>query len=132
MTKFDNRGKQNSRFNLGIKMLIKIKKDMSRESVSCIKVLGKMQIIAAGYYNGNVILWDTLLHDYRKFYSDQNTGIYQIEYNIKRNLIFSCGFDHSIYIYDPFIDSHCVQKLVGHNYSINSIACNIDNDEFKI
>ena len=130
MTKFDNRGKQNSRFNLGIKMLIKIKKDMSRESVSCIKVLGKMQIIAAGYYNGNVILWDTLLHDYRKFYSDQNTGIYQIEYNIKRNLIFSCGFDHSIYIYDPFIDSHCVQKLVGHNYSINSIACNIDNDEF--
>ena len=31
MTKFDNRGKQNSRFNLGIKMLIKIKKDMSRE-----------------------------------------------------------------------------------------------------
>ena len=128
-TTFENREKQDLLFNLGIKMLVNIKKDMSRESVSCIKVLGKMQILAAGYYNGSVILWDTLLHEYRKFYNDQSTGIYQIEYNLMKNLIFTCGFDHSIYIYDPFIDGYCIQKLVGHNYSINSIACNIYNDE---
>ena len=126
---FENRAKQDQLFNLGIKMLVNIKKDMSRESVSCIKVLGKMQILAAGYYNGYVILWDTLLHEYRKFYNDQNTGIYQIEYNLMKNLIFTCGFDHDIYIYDPFIDGHCIQRLSGHNYSINSISCNIDNDE---
>ena len=129
-TKFENREKQNSLFNLGIKMLVNIKKDMSRESVSCIKVLGKMQILAAAYYNGNVILWDTLLHEYRKFYNDQNTGIYQIEYNLIKNLIFTCGFDHNIYIYDPFIDQHCIQKLIGHTYSINSIAFNNEHDEF--
>ena len=126
----EGRVKQDLLFNLGIKMLVNIKKDMSRESVSCIKVLGKMQILAAGYYNGSVILWDTLLHEYRKFYNDQNTGIYQIEYNQLKNLIFTCGFDHNIYIYDPFIDGYCIQKLIGHNYSINSIACNKDNDEF--
>ena len=128
-TTFENREKQDLLFNLGIKMLVNIKKDMSRESVSCIKVLGKMQILAAGYYNGNVILWDTLLHEYRKFYNDQSTGIYQIEYNMMKNFIFTCGFDHSIYIYDPFIDGYCIHKLEGHNYSINSIACNIYNDE---
>ena len=129
-SKFENREKQNLLFNLGIKMLVNIKKDMSRESVSCIKVLGKMQILAAAYYNGNVILWDTLLHEYRKFYNDQTTGIYQIEYNLMKNMIFTCGFDHNIYIYDPFIDQHCIQKLTGHTYSINSIAFNNDNDEF--
>ena len=128
-TTFENKEKQDMLFNLGIKMLVNIKKDMSRESVSCIKVLGKMQILAAGYYNGNVILWDTLLHEYRKFYNDQSTGIYQIEYNMMKNFIFTCGFDHNIYVYDPFIDGYCIHKLVGHNYSINSIACNIYNDE---
>ena len=55
-----------------------------------------MQLLAAGYYNGNVILWDTLLHEYRKFYTDQNTGIYQIEYNII--LLFS--FNNIIFLFN--------------------------------
>ena len=126
---FKNKEKQDLLFNLGIKMLENVKRDMNRESVSCLKILGKMQLLAAGYYNGHIILWDTLLHEYRKYYNDQTTGIYQIEYNIIKNLIFTCGFDHSIYIYDPFVDGYCIQKLVGHNYSINSIAFNIANDE---
>ena len=126
---FEKKDKQDLLFNMGEKMLMSIRNDMSRDSVSCIKVLGKMQILAAGYYNGSIILWDTLLHEYRKFYSDQNTGIYQIEYNINKNLIFTCGFDHNIYIYDPFINGNCIQKLKGHNWSVNSISCNIANDE---
>ena len=69
-------------------MLINNKLDVSIDSVSCLKVLGKMQMIAAGYYNGSVILWDTMLREHRKFYTDQKTGIYQIEYDISKNLIF--------------------------------------------
>ena len=112
------------------KLLLNINMDVSIDSVSCIKVLGKMQMLAAGYYNGSVILWDTILREHRKFYTDQQTGIYQIDYDIKRNLIFTCGFDHDIYIYDPYVDGRCVHKLVGHNYSINSIACINSENEF--
>lgn len=97
---------------------------LRRDSVSSIVVLGKLQILAAGYYNGNVILWDTMLKDYRKFYTDQETGIYQLAYDPNKNLLFSCGFDHNIYIYDPYIDTSAVYKLIGHNTSINSIAVN--------
>ena len=130
---FDKRDKQDLLFSMGEKMLLNIKSDMARDSVSCIKVLGKMQILAAGYYNGNIILWDTLLHEYRKFYTDQTTGIYQIEYNINKNIIYTCGFDHNIHIYDPFIDGHCIQKLEGHNWSINSISCDrISNELISI
>ena len=97
-------------------------------SVSCIKFIEKMQYLAAGYYNGNLILWDTILKEHRKFYTDQKTGIYQIEYDVNKNLIYTCGFDHDIFIYDPYVDSKCIHKLRGHNYSINSIACmNSDN-----
>ena len=112
------------------KLLINNKMDVSIDSVSCLKVLGKMKMIAAGYYNGSVILWDTMLREHRKFYTDQKTGIYQIEYDIIKNLIFTCGFDHDIYIYDPYVDGRCIYKLTGHNYSINSIACINPENEF--
>lgn len=112
------------------KILSNIKTEMSRDGVSSIKVLGKMQMIAAGYFNGCVIIWDLMLKDYRKFYSDQNTGIYQIAYDSNKKLIFTCGFDHNIYIYDPYIDGYSINKLTGHNWSINSIACDEIMNEF--
>ena len=112
------------------KLLSNIKTEMSRDGVSSIKVLGKMQMIAAGYYNGCVIIWDLMLKDYRKFYNDQNTGIYQIAYDENKKLIFTCGFDHDIYIYDPYIDGYSINKLAGHNWSINSIACDESKNEF--
>ena len=112
------------------KILSNIKNEMSRDGVSSIKVLGKMQMIAAGYYNGCVIIWDLMLKDYRKFYNDQNTGIYQIAFDSNKKLIFTCGFDHDIYIYDPYIDGYSINKLTGHNWSINSIACDETMNEF--
>ena len=112
------------------KLLLNNKMEVSIDSVSCIKVLGKMQMLAAGYYNGHVLLWDTMLREHRKFYTDQRTGIYQIDYDYKKNLIFTCGFDHDIYIYDPYVDVRCIHKLIGHNYSINSIACINSENEF--
>ena len=111
-------------------MTNKIDFSLDNVSVSCIKFIEKMQLLAAGYYNGTVILWDTILKEHRKFYTDQKTGIYQIEYDISKNLIFTCGFDHDIYIYDPYVDSRCVHKLRGHNYSINSIVCINSGSEF--
>ncbi len=114
----------------GEKLLSIMKKEnMSRESVSCIVILGKLQLLAAGYYNGNVILWDTMLKDYRKYYTDQDTCIYQIVYDSNKNLLFTCGFDHDIFIYDPYIDCNAIYKLVGHNWSINSIAINSSDEE---
>ena len=112
------------------KLLSNIKNEMSRDGVSSIKVLGKMQMIAAGYYNGCVIIWDLMLKDYRKFYNDQTTGIYQIAYDSNKKLIFTCGFDHDIYIYDPYIDGYSINRLSGHNWSINSIGCDEAMNEF--
>ena len=107
--------------------------DLDNVSVSCIKYVDKMQYLAAGYYNGALILWDTILKEHRKFYNDQKTGIYQIAYNASKNLIYTCGFDHDIFIYDPYVDSRCIHRLKGHHYSINSIGCiNTDNNFISI
>ena len=98
-------------------------------SVSCLLLSQKLQLLAASYYNGNIILWDTLLKDYRKCYTDQTTGIYSMAFDSIRNLIFTCGFSHDIFVYDPYIDGSSVYKLIGHNWSINSIECNEKESE---
>ena len=127
------RGKKIKLFGDNAYLSNKMDFGLDNVSVSCIKFIEKMQFLAAAYYNGSLILWDTILKEHRKFYTDQKTGIYQIEYNSTKNLIYTCGFDHDIYIYDPYVDSRCIHKLRGHNYSINSIACiNSDNDFISI
>ena len=98
-------------------------------SVSCLLILKKLQLLAASYYNGYIILWDTLLKEYRKCYFDQTTGVYSIAYDSFRNLLFACGFNHDIYVYDPYIDCSCVYKLTGHTCSINSIEINEKESE---
>ena len=124
--------KQGQLFETNLKIITLAKKNFTLDSVSCIKILGKLQLLAAGYYNGCVILWDTMLKCYRKYYCDQNTGIYEIEYCQSKNLLFTCGFDHDIYVYDPFIDGCCKRKLTGHYWSINSIAVNSNNELISI
>ena len=95
-----------------------------RDSVSCLCLLGKLQLLAASYLNGHIILWDPLLKDFRKFYFDQETGVYYMSYDSIKNILITGGFDHDIFIYDPYIDNSAIYKLKGHNWSISGITSN--------
>jgi len=107
-----------------------IMEDKSKNvAVSFLLILKKLQLLAAAYYNGFVVLWDTILKEYRKCYFDQITGIYSIAYDSIRNLLFACGFNHDIYVYDPYIDGSSIYKLSGHSCSINSIDTNEKESE---
>ena len=98
-------------------------------AVSYLLILKKLQLLAASYYNGYVILWDTILKEYRKCYFDQSTAIYSIAYDSIRNLLFASGFNHDIYVYDPYIDGSSIYKLTGHSCSINIIETNEKESE---
>ena len=98
-------------------------------SVSSLIILKKLKLLAASYYNGCIVLWDTLLKEYRKFYYDQTTGIYSMLFDSIHNLLFTSGFSHDIYVYDPYIDNNCVFKLLGHSCSIKYIQLNEKENE---
>jgi hypothetical protein len=53
-------------------MILKRKYE-KRDSVSFILLISKIQILAASYYNGLIVLWDTLLMEQRKVYKDHKT-----------------------------------------------------------
>ena len=127
---------KNTKFGIAQSAIKELKKnlnlinyDYNRETVSCLLLINKLRILCSGYYNGNIILWDILTYEPKIIYNDQKTGIYQLEYNINKNHIYSCGFDHNIYVYDPYHENNSIYKFRGHLASVNSISLNLKNNE---
>jgi hypothetical protein len=46
-------------------------KYMSRDAVSYLLLIGKLQTLASSYYNGSIILWDTVLGKDTKIYKHE-------------------------------------------------------------
>ncbi len=61
--------------------MIMKRKYEKRDSVSYILLISKIQILAASYFNGIIILWDTLLMEQRKVYKDHKTVKLKIQLN---------------------------------------------------
>ena len=103
--------------------------DNKRKIVSCLLILNNLRLVCSAYYTGKIVLWDTEARKPKKIFQDQNTGIYSIEFDEKKNLIYTSGFDHEIHVYAPYNNSSCVYKLKGHNSSIKSMALNQEQNE---
>src|SRR5690606_15995150 len=99
----------------------------SREAVSYLLLIGKLQTLASSYYNGKIILWDTVLGKDTKTYIHKE-GIYGMTFDSTKNLLFACGYSHKIYVYDPYIE-FAVYNLKGHAGSINGVIANEKDSE---
>ena len=107
------------------KMLIENK----RKIVSCLIMLNNLRLLCSTYYTGKLVLWDIDAQKPKKIFHDQRTGIYNIEFYERKNLIFTSGFDHDIHVYAPYNNNTCIYKLKGHNSSIKSMAMNEKENE---
>ena len=100
-----------------------------RNTISCLIFIDPLKILCSAHYNGQIILWDIVYNKPKRIYNDQKTGIYQLLYDYNTNHIYSCGFEHDIFIYDPYIDNEAVYRLKGHKSSVKSIALIKENQE---
>lgn len=112
-----------------IKKINKKKQYETRDFVTSLLIITKIQVLASSYLNGKIILWDTLLMNRRKQYKNKlETGVYRLEYDSNKNLLFACGFDSKIMVYDPYIESE-IYELEGHMVSIANILVNEKENE---
>ena len=114
-----------SDFNKVLKSLPEKKRIM----ISCLIFISPLKLLCSAHYNGLIILWDLIYNKPKRIFNDQKTGIYQIIYNYDMNHLYTCGFEHDIFVYDPYIENEAIYKLKGHKSSINSIALIKKNNE---
>ena len=126
-TSYNNNENEDNNNELNKK--IKLTEERKRESVSCLLILEGLRLLCSGYLTGELILWDTITRKPKKIYNDQQTGIYNVIFDTKKNYLYTCGFEHDIFIYDPYSNNKAVYKLKGHNGSVNSISLNPNINE---
>ena len=95
-----------------------------RDTVSCLIMIERLRLLCSSFYNGQIIFWDATTKKPQKVFNDQITGIYNMVMDPNKNQIFTCGFEHEIFVYEPYNNNNAVYKLKGHNGSINSLAIN--------
>ncbi len=100
-----------------------------KNAVSCLLLINNLKLLCSTYYTGQIVLWDINIKKPKVIYNDQTTIIYQVIYNPFKNRIYTCGFEHEIYVYDPYNEENAIQKLKGHMSSISSISFNQENNE---
>ena len=103
--------------------------DHQRDTVSCLLVLNKLRLLCSSYHNGKIILWDVATQTPKKIIDEQKTSIYQFVFDPCKNYLYTCGFDHNIYVYDPYNEESSIYQLKGHNSSIKSLSLNLETNE---
>lgn len=56
-------------------------------------------------------------------------GIYHMAYDNNKNLLFVCGFEGSIFVYDPYIDFYVYRLDTNSEVSISNLICNEKENE---
>ena len=108
---------------------LKLNQENKKKTVSCLILINNLNLLCSSYYTGQIVLWDIITKNPKKIFNDQKTIINQVIYNPITNRIYTCGFEHEIYIYDPYNGEKSIKKLSGHNASISSISFNKENNE---
>ena len=91
------------------------------EVVTAILPLKKLQFLASASLDRRIILWDTIEKKKKREYSNYHKkGIMSLDFNENMILLISGGFDHDIYVWNPYIDSP-VHQLSGHAAPIVSL-----------
>ena len=100
-----------------------------RDNISYLLLIDNLRLLCSSFLNGQIILWDADIKKPIKVFNDQSTAIYNMVYDQKKNHIFTCGFEHEIFIYEPYNTDNATYKLKGHNSSINSLILNQELNE---
>lgn len=100
--------------------------------ITCLLPLNKLQFLASASLDRKIILWDAIEKNdkqsnsgnrykkKREYSGYHKKGIMTLDFNENLILLISGGFDHQIFIWNPYIDSP-VHSLSGHAAPIVSV-----------
>ena len=100
-----------------------------RDTISSLLLIENLRLLGCSFLNGLIVLWDVDTKHPVKVFNDQTTAIYNMVYEPKKHQIFSCGFEHDIFVYEPYNNDNSTYKLKGHNSSVNSLVINPELNE---
>lgn len=91
-------------------------------AITALLPLPKLQFLASASLDKKIILWDLLDNSVKREYKGKHKkGIMVLDFSEALILLISGGFDHEIYVWNPYIDAP-VHNLSGHVSPIIGLA----------
>ena len=100
-----------------VKDPFKVLKNGHTEMVTDLLPLPKLESLISCSSDHKVILWDMISGSPRRFYNAHKMGVLSLAFNEEYRLLFTAGFDHDIYVWNPYIDTVAF-TIEGHNSSL--------------
>lgn len=83
--------------------------------VSKMLIISKLQLLATGGYDGQLLLWDTVSQGVKCRYNQHRRGICSMTFHEQLVLLFTSGLDHKICVWNPYITSliHKIENVLN-------------------
>lgn len=96
---------------------VKVLKSVHDQMVTDLLAIPKLEFLISCSQDRKVVLWDTISCMPRRIYGNHTKGVLSLAFNPEYRLLFSAGFDHDIYVWNPYIDTVAF-TIEGHNSSL--------------
>jgi WD40 repeat protein len=121
-------------WNLGLKDRKKpfevLKEGPSRHDnmITDLAAVPKLEFLFSSALDTRVILWDMITLKPKHVYKEHTKGVLALAFNTEYRLLFSAGFDHDIFVWNPYINSVAF-TIEGHNSSLIGVRCVPDSPQ---
>lgn len=95
----------------------KVLRNVHDQMVTDLLAIPKLEFLISCSQDRKVVLWDTISCMPRRIYGNHTKGVLSLAFNPEYRLLFSAGFDHDIYVWNPYIDTVAF-TIEGHNSSL--------------
>ena len=97
-------------------------------------MINKLQYLASASLDRLVILWDTISCRIKRVYEAHWMGVQSLAFNEDNILLLSAGFDHEIFIWNPYIGDKKTKTSdeIEKNKSLFLDKIKSDNEELKL
>ena len=91
-----------------------LEKNVHESVIMSMIAMPKLQFLASAALDPYWVLWDTINNNMKRRNHQHTRGILSLAFNEKLILLFSAGFDHEFYVWNPYIDKY-IYKIIGHS-----------------
>jgi len=95
------------------------------DEVTAIIPMPKLQFVASASLDSKIILWNTIFGQdeekkVRRVYENHKRGVVSLAFNEALILLLSAGIDHSIFVFNPYINTS-IYQIQKHAYPLVGI-----------
>ena len=93
------------------------------DTVTAFLSIPTLRLLVSSSMDSTVRIWNLRSNAPLKVLRGHARGVSSIAFSNEQRVLLSCGFDHEIFVWNPYVETRTSGKLRGHTCSVLSVTC---------